>query len=407
MASRTLLTVLIGLLVWIALCCAPLTGLYVESNRRAASEDLKAVGVGALSGMASVVGNALAPVVAAARLLPGALPEVTACTLEAGFASTAALANVLATYTLGVATPYLQGVGVMTFEGAPASPDFTNKITYELTNGTIVKPACPVFLYGSSDEGRTYSSVCMDAAGQVTSTVVRYNGSDYGATPEEEDLMKGSSAAAAAFTPVFNLVGRQSISYERVTPACSGTGGNNYAIVFAQTNLLLIAAQLERFAIDGVAFIMERNTSLLLAASVPDQTVSVDPASGGEQRVPVGSASNKLVRDGGLLVQANLDSLYPLAALQADGLVVFAQPYEYADAGAALGWINVVVLRKQDYVTVLYHGRNAALYAVLIVVTFLLAMLITGVLVWLGGRSKSALSSSASQQPLSGGDELK
>jgi len=251
------------------------------------------------------------------------------------------------------------------------------------------------------------SSACSASGAGWTFILLALSCSMYHAVFSSETFQPRSSAAAAAFTPVFNLVGRQSISYERVTPACSGTGGNNYAIVFAQTNLLLIAAQLERFAIDGVAFIMERNTSLLLAASVPDQTVSVDPASGGEQRVPVGSASNKLVRDGGLLVQANLDSLYPLAALQADGLVVFAQPYEYADAGAALGWINVVVLRKQDYVTVLYHGRNAALYAVLIVVTFLLAMLITGVLVWLGGRSKSALSSSASQQPLSGGDELK
>lgn len=410
MASRTLLTVLIGLLVWLALCCAPLTGLYVESNRRAASEDLRAVGLNTLSGMKSTMDSTLAPVVAAARLVETLTPEVFDCTLAEGFASSGVLATILTTYTYDVSSPHLQGVGVMTFVGAEGgAPDFSNKISYELTNGTIVKPACPEYLYGYTDNGTNYTSVCANLTGAVTQPAeVRYSGPDYGATSLERALMTGE-AGAAIFTPVFDLVGRQSISYERAKPACGSTSGggapnNIYAISFAQTNLVLLSNQLALFGIDGAAFVVERASGLLAACSVPDQTVRVDPATGGEERVAAVNASNALVREAGRLLAANLDSLYPLAALQAEGLVVFAQPYEYADAGAALGWINVVVLRKQDYVTVLYHGRNAALYAVLIVVTFILAMLVTGVLVWLGGRSKSALSSSASQQPLSGGD---
>ena len=66
---RELVLVGFGLLVWLALCCAPLTGMYVESNKRAAADNLKAVGLNTLAGMTGVVNSAMSPMVAAARFV--------------------------------------------------------------------------------------------------------------------------------------------------------------------------------------------------------------------------------------------------------------------------------------------------------------------------------------------------
>ena len=386
-----------GLLIWLVTCCAPLTGLYVESNKRASEQDLGSIGINTLKGMKFTVDGAISPMVDAAHLVKKLVPEVASCDLN-GFSSASVLADVLATYTTDLnGAPHLQGVGVMTFAGAGSGAfDFGNKISYELTNGTIVRPPCQEFLFGFTDNDTTYSSYCMDGSGQfVVPAVLKYSGPDYGATDQERRLMLGETGPAL-FTPVFDLVGRQSISYELAKQNCVANVTGNYAIAFAQTNLLLLSGQLQLFDIDGVSFIIERSTGLLVAASIPDQTVLVT-AGGGQERIAAVNSTNKLISAGGRLVMKNIDSLLPLTPLMGPGIVVFALPYEYPNSEAPLGWANVVVLRTSDFVTTVYRGRNRALYGVLLVLTFAVAALVTIVLI---RREWDAVRHPSSVQPL-------
>jgi len=404
-----LLLVGAGLLLWLALCAGPYTGQYVSENKHSNDKNLKIIGLNALSAIDANLDASMSAVVKGARLLLTNVQEVVLCELgdyERQFISTGPLASVLAAWTIGVSTPNLQGVGVMTFDGVDnGNPDFSNKVSFEVTNGTIVSPPCAEFLYGLTDNGTVYNSYCMNSAGVVTSPEVKYSGPDYGATPVEKALMLDASARSA-WGPVFDLVGRQSLSFYLSKAYCFVSASSNYALVFAQTSLTLISEQLARLNIgSGVAFIIERDSGLLVAASIPNQvvTVTINSWGGKEQaRVAAVNATYKLIREAAGVVLAGIDSIYILgsfSSFSSDDLAIFAQPYEYPDSGAELGWIKVVVLKKSDYVTTFFSGESKTLYAVLMVVTFLIVALFVSLAIYRSSRSDE-FSRSNSMHPL-------
>src|SRR5690606_29838499 len=153
-----------------------------------------------------------------------------------------------------------------------------NKVSFEVTDGSIVSPRCPAYLYGFTTQSLEYESYCVARDGSVNYAVSPYSGPDYGLAPEEVALLEGRTDTD--FLPVFNIVGRQSLTYE-VTWRCDASSPLAYGIGFAQTNLLLLSAYLERLALDGIIFIAERNSGLLVACNIPGQTVNVTTNSWG------------------------------------------------------------------------------------------------------------------------------
>jgi hypothetical protein len=278
-----------------------------------------------------------------------------------------------------LAVPSLQGAGVMTYDGS----SFDNKISFEITNGSIVSPACPQFLYGYTTTNLTYESYCIAPTSNGGSMIdyargTAYTGPDYGFTPEERILASSASTANAAFLPIFNLVGRQSLTYEYVLSQCSPK-----VIAFGQTNLLLLSAELAGLMIDSEivsAYLVEISTGQLTAASNASAVVNVVTYPGGyqdQQRVGAVNSTDKFIASSAKLALGHGNELVDFSV---DGITYAAmsKPYRVWEGSLApLDWVSVVVIKKRSLFVAASDHDSVATYAAGMVLSFFLVLLFT------------------------------
>jgi hypothetical protein len=368
------------LLIIVTVSCSGLA-----NQLRVALSDQPSVG-SMHQGMRASADDALGVLVTTAAQVSLTVPAVRQCYLAGETVETfdpTPLVNALLVAqanTDGDRGDVLQGCGVITVVGADidgntTDDDLNNKVSFEVTTGTIVSPACPQYLYGFTDQSTSYTSFCIAGDGHVDYVGgVKYSGPDYGLTPEERALyLSDSTGYRAILTPVFDLVGLASISYE-VSMRCLATAKAAYALVFAQTNLELLSARFDAAFTDslgpsGVAFTVGGSDGFMLVASQPGQVVNVTKTAWGttlHSRYSPYNVSNNIIKLSALLIAENygsemfwaplvlseLKNLPPNGSIEwsDDKLLVSATLYDYANSGAApLGWINIVAIDKSDF----------------------------------------------------------
>ena len=345
--ARLALIVLLLLSVWIATNLVPILVLGLRTSRCEARIDTDAVLGDMLDGAKSRINQAMGTLVSTAKLTTLIVPSLHECWLEGATQATFDPFPLVAIQDVAEDS-LLQGAGVIT---APSDQNgvinSTNKVSFEVTDGSIVNPRCPNYLYGFTTQNLDYQSYCISSSGTVDYSYSPYSGPDYGLAQEELDLLEGRSQAD--FLPVFNIVGRQSLTYE-VSWRCDASQTRAYGIGFAQTNLLLLSEYLKLLALDGIIFIAERSTGLLVACNIDGQTVNITTNSwGGQDQVRIGAVN---ATDPGVREVANaVGSLASSSGIYvSSNYAIITLPYEYEPSGTSLDWIIVVATKRAGLV---------------------------------------------------------
>jgi hypothetical protein len=300
----------------------------------------------------------------------------------------------------------LQGLGIITVD-RPNNDTLINpsdKISWEVAQGF----GCPEYIYAYTDASipsDQFVGYCAWSNGSVSITnPPAYAGQDYGLTPEEQLLLRGSQPSI--FLPIFDLLGKFSLTYEQAVH-CTTDASKPYVVTFAQKNL----EQLDRFMSSlgvgqtGVAYIVEAATGLIVTASVEGQTAVGANNSSAFARVEATKATNSLIRLSAEFLSQHARQLsqgtsaaltvytkpYRFNEDVTHGLLIEVRPYEPATTQARLGWLIVTAVPSSDYYA--WVHRNAGwgiLAAVLITLVTLLCM--TLIMHLLVGRPLRALS---------------
>ena len=325
----------------------------------------------------------------------------------------------------------VQGCGVMTvtnadIEGNYADDDLGNKISFELTNGTVVSPACPDLLICFTDTSDEYQCYCYDTS---TSDVdysrgIKYNGTDYGLTTEERALYLGqTSPYTGVITAVFDLVGLATVDIE-LASRCIASAPAAYAITFAQTNLLLFSDQFDteftdNLGTNGVAFTVDSKQGMMLACSKPGQVVNESRTAWGTvaqtQKSPYNSTDSLVLRTARLLSSMyHNDTWAPsvLSEIQAsesknvtidgDGILISIRAYNYGGYNVApINWLDIVVLDKADF-DAKTNGRirNYGGRIFVIVMALLVIVALSFIYVWRDARQTELLTRRPEHLPL-------
>jgi hypothetical protein len=209
---------------------------------------------------------------------------------------------------------------------------------------------------------------------------VAYNGTDWGfSLLEQQMLFRGE--LNESFVPVNALLGVLEFSYRRLV-RCDG---KPYALVFASRSIehlnLALAAQRNGNAArgDNVAFIIERTTGLMIAASVANQT----HLPGTDKRIKAFDAPDARIRQATAYLVEEIAGAYSNAPRQPkfeDELYVSSMPYA---AAPGIDWLLVVATDSSKIKAPLQQDATATLTTVIVVVvlTTLLSGLVTFLLV--------------------------
>lgn len=286
----------------------------------------------------------------------------------------------------------LQGAGVLTYSGSP-----DNKVSFEIAKGSVVSPPCPDFLYGFTTSNLTYTGYCAtvnaNAAVTVDYSTPAYTGPDYGLTDAERALTTAGSQQRAAFLPVFDLVGTQSLTYDRVLSQCVPP-----VLSFAQTNLLLLSEELASLLTDevAVAYAFELSTGLLTIAS--NASAVVDVVGGQQTRVAAVNSSDPLIAGS---VRALMDAGHRKRHAGSDAHEHFTvdgveyavswQPYSTpTNAEADLGWQVVVGISHRSLLTAASEHKSRVAYILGMIFSLLLITILAVVSVnrfWIGDKA--------------------
>lgn len=172
-----------------------------------------------------------------------------------------------------------------------ASAESTAKWSWQMALGF----GCPAYIYAYIDAATSpaflgYCAKLTDKNTLDLASAVAYNGTDWGFTPLEQAMLF-KNEYNESFVPVKALLGVLEFSYRRLV-SCNGMP---FALVFVSRTVaqldLELNAQLGQS--DSVAFVIERDTGLLVAASALNQTHLRDS----ELRVHASNATNRLIRE--------------------------------------------------------------------------------------------------------------
>lgn len=305
----------------------------------------------------------------------------------------------------------LQGAGVITAPFYGGDFNSSNKISFEVTSGSIVTPACPNYLYGFTSDDLQYESYCIALNGTVDYSNSPYSGPDYGLVPGELSLLEGT--AQALFLPVFNLVGRQSITYE-VAWRCDPNDPRAYGIGFGQTNLLLYSQYLESLGFEGIILIVERSNGLVVATNIPGQTVNITTNAWGSQdqvRLAASNSTNPGIHEVSVFLLHydghdnnkrhfvnNWESVQD-GDSQSENYDIRVESYEYEPSGATLDWIVVVATERKGLIETSKKTFSRADVIVPIISGFLaIVILLKPAMDWLEGRFGARERSPSTQQ---------
>lgn len=200
----------------------------------------------------------------------------------------------------GSASAWLS-LGLMQRASAALEPsaNVTAKWSWQMALGF----GCPEYIYAYIDAQTApaflgYCARLTASNALELSTALAYNGTDWGFTPLEREMLFDGKYNES-FVPVKALLGTLEFSYRRLV-RCNG---KPYALVFASRSIAHLDAALaaQRADNDGLAFVIERVTGLLVAASVANQT----HVPGTETRVAARNASDPRIRAAAAYLQSD------------------------------------------------------------------------------------------------------
>lgn len=388
------------LIIWAAVNLVPVLRLGLR-NISCEAKINTAVALGDMrDAVMSRLDQSMATMVGTAQLATLLVPSLHDCWLETATEATFD-PKPLISFLMASDTNLLQGVGVITapYIGGAQGFNTSNKISFEVTDGSIVSPACPDYLYGfTTSDGLNYQSYCVSDSGIVNYAYSPYSGPDYGLSQEEINLLQGRTKTD--FLPVFGIVGRQSLSYE-VAWTCNATSDSRaYGIAFAQTNLLLLSDYLQAMQLDGITFVVERDTGLLVACNIADQVVTIGTTSYGTKeqlRVAALNATDAGIREVASVIE-NLKA--PATQYESKNYVVFTQPYEYPLSGSDLGWLIVAAYKRASLVQVAKSTSSQRDVVIPIVLGLFVILCVKVMLDAIDRLMKPRMRNSESVQPL-------
>lgn len=183
-------------------------------------------------------------------------------------------------------------LGLMQRASAQLEPadNVTTKWSWQMALGF----GCPEYIYAYIDAQTEPAFLGFCARLTTNNTLqlskeVAYNGTDWGFTDLERDMLFDAKYDES-FVPVKSLLGTLEFSYRRLV-RCDK---KPYALVFTSRSVaqLDVALSAQRAGNDGVAFVIERTTGLLIAASVANQTHTP----GTDKRVAALNATDARIR---------------------------------------------------------------------------------------------------------------
>lgn len=243
----------------------------------------------------------------------------------------------------------MQSVGIISVQNAGTNKaNFTNKISCEMALNTFGLN-CTDYIY-SCTNGTGFVGFCGYSDYTVDENQLEYTGENNGLVEAEIELFTNKNLQAI-FLPIFNLVGQFSLTYER-SHWCSG-GTTAYASSFSEKNLQELNSYLGSLTIGktGVAYIIEKDTGLLISTSA---NVALVNSSG--DRITANLANNRLIKQSAdfLLDQAPFssytsESYFDPRYSNTGGLLIDIRPCEYPLAQASLGWLSIVAIPQSDY----------------------------------------------------------
>ncbi len=217
--------------------------------------------------------------------------------------------------------------------------DPSTKWSWQMARGF----GCPehIYAYIDGETAPAFVGYCASLVpgGFNLSTALAYNGTDWGFTPLERQMLF-DGAFDEAFTDVKPLLGVLEVSYRRLI-RCPGADKRPFALVFASRTIGQLEEALiaERANASGVTFIVERTTGLMVAASVANQSY-VD---GGKARPVATNATNAMIREAASMLAGAASRR---GSFQ-DRLFVSATPYAPA---RGIDWIVVVAIETDAVV---------------------------------------------------------
>lgn len=240
----------------------------------------------------------------------------------------------------------MQSIGVISVDGAGTSnPDFSNKISFEMALD-LFNLGCSDYVYAVTDNTTSFVGFCAYKNGSVDVSRTVYTDRDTGTTPEEQALFTDKSMVAIV-TPIFLLVGRMSVTYER-SHWCDG-GATAYAVTLAQKNLEQLNLQMSKLQVGktGVGYLVEQRTGYLVATTIGEPVI-VD----GTSLVNSSNAVNHVIRRSAdvLLGKSSWQGYTSKTFFKEDdGLLIDVRPLVYDGATANIGWLSVVAVPSSDY----------------------------------------------------------
>jgi hypothetical protein len=244
---------------------------------------------------------------------------------------------------------------------------------------------CPEYIYAYIDQQTApaflgYCARLNKSNALELSSKVAYNGTDWGFTPLERAMLFGGEFNES-FVPTKVLLGVLEFSYRRLV-RCNQ---KPYALVFASrsTAHLDIALAAQRQQQDDVAFIIERDTGLLVAASIANQTHGV----GSDVRVSITNATDARIRESANYLVRNAGSYEPLMRKPAPGDKLFVTVKPYAPV-RGIDWLLIVATDASKLIEPIEQDVDTTRTTVIVtvVVTVLLAGLATFLLITLPVR---------------------
>lgn len=260
-----------------------------------------------------------------------------------------------------------------------AGSNFANKESWEVALDVYGLGCAPDYVFCYTDTSLAFTCYCASRSNLAVdySRGAVYNGTDYGLTTVEQQLVTG--AAPAAFLPVFPVDGVLTLTYERAYQ-CPSSSSSRVIIAIDKSLQQLddsMASQVAIDATDGRAFVLESTTGLLLTTSIPSQTVVLmNGTTSTQTRVNATSASDRMIRATSQYIldtEGSYSSIVTPVEYHYNGWIIDARPYSYAASNASLAWLQVTVMQESAFLT----GSQLQQHLVLVgVVTALVLILI-------------------------------
>lgn len=250
-----------------------------------------------------------------------------------------------------------ESIGMMLKNNASA----TSKLSWQVARGFD----CPEFIYAYSDES-IYPSFQGHCAfdNETISAPLAYQGTDWGLKPEESLLIQGIKNET--FLPVFVLLNVVTLTYS-VNHRYSD--GRVYGLTFAEKSLNIIDDYFRSLTLenDGVAFIFERSSGLMITASVAGQTSVEDPSNqySGVRRLQVDQVPNPTISAAGKSIldyYQSFSNVSDYGNIQLGDLLIRVNAYR----AEGIDWIvATAVLESEIFSAVRYFAQVALITDVL------------------------------------------